>query len=89
MQIVENIRHYPIFMVGALIFLSVGFVTLVWAERVQQWTIRWHEQHPALAKLNLFRRRIYGDWYTVELRLCGIFSISGGILCCWALWFGK
>ena len=65
MQLVENVRHYPMFVVGRVLFLAVGFFCIVWARRVEQYAIYWHERHPALARLNLFRRRILqssSDW---------------------------
>jgi hypothetical protein len=89
MHFIENIRHYPMFVVGALIFLSAGVITLVWTRRIQQYAIQWHERHPVIARFNLFRRRIYGEAYLFELRLCGALSFLAGIVCCWILWTGK
>ena len=89
MQLLENIRHYPMFVVGALIFLAVGVFATIWARRIQQYAISWHERHPALARLNLFRRRILHPAYVWEIRLCGSLSLVAGAICCWALLVGR
>jgi hypothetical protein len=89
MQLLENIRHYPMFVVGAALFLAGGVFTTIWAHRVQQYAISWHERHPALARLNLFRRRIYGSGYLWEVRVCGFLSLVAGALCCYVLFVGK
>jgi hypothetical protein len=89
MQLVENIRHYPMFVVGAFIFLAVGLFCTVWARRVQHYAISWHERHPALARFNLFRRRIHHPAYLWEVRLCGSLSLIAGAICCWALLVGR
>ena len=89
MQLLENIRHYPMFVVGALIFLAVGVLATIWAHRVQQYAISWHQRHPALARLNLFRRRLYDPGYIWEIRLCGIISLVAGALCGYVLFAGK
>jgi hypothetical protein len=39
MQFLENIRHYPMFVVGEVLFLAVGVFTTLWARRVQQYAI--------------------------------------------------
>ena len=69
MHIIENVQHYPMGVVGTLIFLGFGVYATVWARRIQQHAIQWHERHPELARFNLFRRRIYRPAYLFELRV--------------------
>jgi hypothetical protein len=89
MQIIENIHHYPMFVIGTLIFLTAGVIITVWARRIQQYAIQWHERHPMIARWNLFRRQVYNELYLFELRLCGVLLFFMGVMCCWALWVGK
>ena len=89
MQLIENIRHYPMFVIGGVLFLAAGLFCTIWARRVQQYAIQWHERHPTLARLNLFRRRIYHPAYLWEVRLCGSLSLIAGAICCWALLVGR
>ena len=89
MHIIDNMRHYPMGIVGTLIFLSFGLYITVWARRIQQHAIQWHERHPELARFNLFRRRIYRPAYLFELRVCGMLSFLAGVLLCWVMFVGK
>jgi len=89
MQIIDNVRHYPMGVVGTLIFLTIGIYVTVWARRVQQYAIQWDERYPQFARFNLFRRRIYRPAYVLELRVCGILSFLAGVLLCWVMFVGK
>jgi hypothetical protein len=89
MQIIENLQHYPMGVVGTLLFLGFGVYVTVRARRVQQYAIQWHECHPELARFNLFRQRIYRPAYLFELRVCGMVSFLAGVLLCWVMFVGK
>ena len=68
MRLLESIQHYPMFLVGTLLFLGFGLFVTVYARRLQQNSIQWRERHPVIARFNLFRRRIYRPSYLLELR---------------------
>jgi hypothetical protein len=40
MHIIENVQHYPMGVVGTLLFLSFGVYMTVWARRIQQHAIQ-------------------------------------------------
>jgi hypothetical protein len=89
MRPLENIQHYPMFLVGTLLFLGFGLFVTVYARRIQQYSIQSHERHPVIARFNLFRRRIYRSGYLLELRLCAVLTFLTGVLCCYILLVGR
>ena len=89
MHLIENIQRYPMFLVGTLIFLTLGIAVTVWARRIRQFAIQFYERHPVIARFTLFRRHIYSEFYLFELRACGVLSLFVGVFCFWALCIGQ
>jgi hypothetical protein len=67
-------------LLGFITFFSIGWICLVWPERVQQWSIRYYSRHSTLARFTPFLWWVRSTYYPLQLRLIGIVAILGSLI---------
>ena len=75
-------------LLGTLVFLGVGVMTIFWPRHIQRFAVRLYEKIGFWPYATL-AEKMKRDFYIIELRIIGLVCLPVGVLCAWILWTGR